>query len=57
MKSNNPNKKEESTMPSRESIPVELEVTVILNQLGIERSDWSQKILHLNNRTQNKTKP
>lgn len=58
MKLNNPNKKEESTISLHDSDTVELDVTIILEQLGIDSSGWSlTSSLQPNNRTQNKTKP
>lgn len=58
MKLNNPNKKEELTISLHDSNTVELDVTIILEQLGIDSSGWSlTSSLQPNNRTQNKTKP
>lgn len=57
MKLNNPSKKEELTISLQDSSIVELDVTTILEQLGIDSSNWSRMTLQPNNTTQNKTKP
>lgn len=57
MKLNNLGKKKELTISPQDSSVVELDVTTILEQLGIDSSNWTRMSLQPNNSTQNKTKP
>lgn len=57
MKLNNLGKKKELTISPQDSSVVELDVTTILEQLGIDSSNWTRMSLQPKNSTQNKTKP